>query len=83
MTLFLRKNTHHTTTCKKSYFFFKYTFFIFHYHFCFYFTSEVEGVLFFLMGSCLHKKEIPNEIILLYMDYDIAFTLEKNESWKK
>ena len=36
--------------------FFKYTFVVLQYHFCFYLTLEVEGVLSFLMASCLHEK---------------------------
>ena len=52
----------------------KYTIVVIHYHFCFCFTLEVEGVLFFLMVSCLH--ETPNDIILLYMDYEVALRLE-------
>ena len=53
-TLFLRKNTHHTIQCKKKYlskdFLFSSTISVF------YFTFEVEGILFVLMESCLHKK---------------------------
>ena len=45
----------------------------------FYFFSEVKGV-FFPFNSILFKQEIPNEIILLFMDYDIALRLEKTES---
>ena len=41
---------------EKKLFLFKYTFFTLRYHFRFCFTLEVEGVLFFLIASCLHKK---------------------------
>ena len=40
--------------CKKKLLLFKCIFFVLHHHFCF--ILEVEGVLFFLMVSCLHKK---------------------------
>ena len=53
-TFFLHENTHPIIPCKN--FFFKYIFFVPQYRFCFCFTLEVEGVLFFLMVSCLHKK---------------------------
>ena len=33
--------------------------------------------------DALFTKEIPNEIILLCMNYDVAFRLEKSESRKK
>ena len=46
-------NTQFTMPCKKL-LLFKCTFFVLQYHFCFYFTLDVIGVLFFLMVSCLH-----------------------------
>ena len=52
--LFLYKNTHHTIQSKKSYFFLSIRF-SFTSTTCFYFTLEVEGVVFFLMGYFLHK----------------------------
>ena len=68
----MHKNTHYTIPYKKSYFF-KDKFFILQQHFCFCFTLEVEGVLFFLMTSCSHQK-------FETKDYDVAFWLEKKES---
>ena len=73
VTSFLHKNTHRTIPFKKSYFFLSTHFFIPQYHFCFYFTLEVEGVLFLLMASCFHKKFQ----ILLCIDYDLALGQKK------
>ena len=36
-----------------------------------------------LLNGVLFTKEIPNEIILLCMNYDVAFRTENNETWKK
>ena len=35
-----------------------------------------NGVLLFIL-------EIPSEVILLCIDYDVAFRLENNKTWKK
>ena len=80
MTLFLHKSTHHTFPCKKGCFFLSIHFsfpvpllFLFHFK-----GQRFKGALLFLMTSRLQV--IPNEKILLCMDYDEAFRLEKNES---
>ena len=49
----------------------------------FQFTLEVEGI--FFLSSTLHSgiyisQEIPKELILLCMDYDVALRLEVTES---
>ena len=54
---------------------FKYTFFALQYHFCF--TLGVEGIL---LNSILFLWKIPIQIIILFMDYDVAFRLRKK--WK-
>ena len=37
----------------------------------------------FPFNAVLFTQELPNEMILLYMDYYMALGLEKTDSWKK
>ena len=51
------------------------SFSFYHRYFRFYFTIEVRRLL--LFNGVLFAQEIPKELILLCMDYDIVFRLKK------
>ena len=74
--LFLHKNTHHTIPCKKLYFYLSI-------HFSFSSTTSAFVSLYRskVSNSSWWRQEIPNEIIQLCIDYDVAFRLEKKK-WK-
>ena len=77
--LILYENKHYITPYKKNCSFLN-IYFSF-YHFRFYFTLEAEGVLFFFNGV-LFAQEIPKELNLLCIYYDVALMLENVESQK-
>ena len=62
--------------------FFKYIFFLVPQDFTFCFTLAVEGIS-FGFNVVSFKQEIPNEIILLCLDYGAALRLEKIEKSKE
>ena len=78
VTLFLHKKTHYTFPRKKSYFFLSI-------HFSLSSTTSVfvslrgRGCI-ILRNDVLFTKEISNEIMLLCMDYEVAFRLEKTKA---
>ena len=76
VTLFLHKNTHQDIPCKKSYFFLSI------YLSCSSTTSVFVSLYLPKVSylGVLFTYEIPHENILLFMDYDVVFRLEKNEN---
>ena len=61
--LILYEKSHYITSYKKSYFFLN-----IYFYFSFYFTLDVEGVLF--------AQGIPKELVLLCTGYDVTLRLE-------
>ena len=66
-TSFLHKNTHHSIHAVALLFLFNFW----------------DWKYLILLNGVLFRYEIPNKTILLWMDYDVALRLEKNESGKK
>ena len=81
--LILYENNHCITPCKKNCFFLNmYIYIFFFYHNISVFISLTGRRRLLLFIGVLLAQEIPKELILLCMDYNVAFRLENIESQK-